>query len=257
MTTPLTGPQSYPAPPPFPAFPPPLPPVPPRRRRRGLVAGGVALAVLVAGGGAGAWWWTRDGDGSPLAGRPRVADDAAGLSYAVPKGWEHDSKHKLINAFTTAIGRKKQDDHHTAAVLAGRSGAIPQDRLRMWAERAARSNAEFFYPDRPVAPEESRQTSVDGHPAHTVALRVDAEEGGPARLRMTLLRVDDTRAAFLLGIDQPAGGPVQEEVDQVLESAEVTGGGKATEGRPGAGGRSGSGAPSQALPAYGTDRRRL
>ncbi|MBC2878327.1 MULTISPECIES: hypothetical protein [Streptomyces] len=237
MTTPLTGPQSYPAPPPFPAFPPPLPPVPPRRRRRGLVAGGVALAVLVGGGGAGAWWLTRDGDGSPLAGRPRVADGAAGLSYAIPKGWERDSKHELIDAFTTAIGRKKQDDHHMAVVLTGRSSAIPQDRLRLWAERSARSNAEFFYPDRPVTPEESRPTSVDGHPAHTVALRVDAEEGGPARLRMTLLQVDGTRTAFLLGIDQPAGGPVEEEVDQVLESAEVTGGGKAPEGRSGGGGR--------------------
>ncbi|MBZ4318370.1 hypothetical protein [Streptomyces huiliensis] len=239
MTTPLTAPQPHPSHLPFPAF----PPAPPRRRRRGLVAGAVALAVLAGGGTAGAWWlmWG-GGDGSPLAGRPRVADGAAGLNYAVPKGWEQDRKQKLIDAFTTAIGRKKQDDRHMAVVFTGRSGAIPEDRLRMWAERSARSNAEFFYPDRSVALLESRPTSVDGHPAHTVALRVDAEKDGPARLRMTLLQVDDARSAFLLGIDQPAGGPVQEEVDQVLESTKVTAG------------RPGSGARSEALPGHGTHR---
>ncbi|MFI0737455.1 hypothetical protein ACH4PU_04965 [Streptomyces sp. NPDC021100] len=259
MTTPLTGPQPHSSRPPFPAFPPPLPPVPPARpRRRAVVAGAVALAVL-AGGSAGAWWLTRDTDGSPLAGRPRVTDRAAGLSYAIPKGWEQDRKEKLIDAFTTAIGRKKQDDHHMAVVLTGRSGAIAQDRLRMWAERSARSNAEFFYPDRPVAAEESRPASVDGHPAHTVTLRVDAEEGGPARLRMTLLRVDDSRAAFLLGIDQPAGGPVQEEVDQVLESATVPGGHPSPDSGSRTGALSQPGprvAEAAAAPAAVTDRRR-
>ncbi|MGK5641284.1 hypothetical protein ACSNOK_23650, partial [Streptomyces sp. URMC 126] len=240
----------------------PLPPAPParHRRRRAVVAGAVALAV-VAGGAAGAWWLTRDGDDSPLAGRPRVKDSAAGLSYAIPKGWEQDRKRKLIGAFTSAIGRKKQDDHHAAVVLTGRSAAIPRDRLGMWAERSARSNAEFFYPDRPVTPEESRPTTVDGHPAHTVALRVDTEKDGPARLRMTLLEVDANRAAFLLGIDQPAGGEVQREIDQVLESATVTGGegpgpepGARTEALPRHGVRDGS---VPAVRAAMADRRRF
>ncbi|WP_171165492.1 hypothetical protein [Streptomyces sp. I05A-00742] len=239
MTTPpFTGPQAappFPGPPPAfpPPFPPPFPPAPPRRRRA-AVAGAVALGVLLAGGAGTAWWLSRGEDGSPLAGRPRVTDDAAGLSYAIPEGWKQ-SKGKLISAFTTTIGREKQrgepDGEQTATVLAGRSGRpVPPAELGRVAERAARSNAEFFFPDRPATPEESRAVTVDDRPAHTVALRVDTEKDGPARLRFTLVALDGDRAAFLMGVAQPAGGRAQQEVDAVLESAEVTSRGAAVTG---------------------------
>ncbi|MFI9200362.1 hypothetical protein [Streptomyces sp. NPDC053048] len=191
-----------------------------------MVAGVVAVVVLVlAAAGVGGWWLTRGEDG-PLAGRPRVTDEAAGLSYAIPDGWKHDEGKKLINAFTSSITRKGGDEKGGdekggAVVLAGRAGGIPETDLQRQAERAARSNAEFFYPDGSSTREASRPTAVSGRPAHTVVLKVNDGRGGVAHLRMTLIAVSDSRSAFLLGLTQPAGPAEREQVDAVLESAAV------------------------------------
>ncbi|PNE34553.1 hypothetical protein AF335_08315 [Streptomyces eurocidicus] len=183
------------------------------------MAGSVAALVLAVGGG-GAWWLTR-GDGDPLAGRPRVSDDAAGLSYAIPEGWEHSDRDKLIGAFTSSVGTSGDDREGGSTVLAGRAGAIPEEALKPRAERAARSNAVFFAPDGRSVQEESRATEVSGRPAHTVVLRLDDGKGGVGHLRMTVVKVDDSRSAFLLGIAQPAGPGERRTVDAVLESAAV------------------------------------
>ncbi|MGK5548718.1 hypothetical protein ACSNOH_28895 [Streptomyces sp. URMC 127] len=213
---------------------PPAPPVPPSSpsgrpgHRRTVVVGAVAalVLVLVAGVAAG-WWMTRDEDGRPYAGRPRVTDTTAGLSYAIPEGWEHEGQQKLIGAFTSSVTKERARNEYTgeaggSTVLAGRARAIPQPELQRQAERAARSNAEFFYPDGSSAPEESRPTTVDGRPAHTVALKVSDGKRGtgtPGHLRLTLIAVDDSRSAFLLGIAQPGGPAENREVDRVMESA--------------------------------------
>ncbi|MEU1310918.1 hypothetical protein ABZ419_18780 [Streptomyces cinnamoneus] len=234
MTTP---PLAVPSPshPPYPGHPP-VPPVPPAgrpRNRRAAVTGVVAALVLaLSGGTATAWWLLRD-DGSPLAGRPRVTDSTAGLSYAIPKGWEHDEKKGLIGAFTSSITTKRGDKdsgkdhggdgdgHGSGVVLAGRSGAVPQSELKRQTERAARSNAEFFYPDSRTTLEESRETTVSDRPAHTVTLTVDAGKQGTAHLRMTVIAARPTASAFLLGLAQSAGTPERQEVDAVLASAAV------------------------------------
>ncbi|GHC45500.1 hypothetical protein [Streptomyces cinnamoneus] len=234
MTTPplAVPPPSYP---PYPGHLP-VPPVPPAgrpRNRRAAVTGVVAALVLaLAGGTATAWWLLRD-DGSPLAGRPRVTDSTAGLSYAVPKGWEHDEKKGLIGAFTSSITTKggdkdsgtapdgDGDGHGSGVVLAGRGGPVPQSELKRQTERAARSNAEFFYPDSRTTLEESRETTVSDRPAHTVTLTVDAGKQGTAHLRMTVIAARPTASAFLLGLAQSAGTPGQQEVDAVLASAAV------------------------------------
>ncbi|GGY01591.1 hypothetical protein [Streptomyces hiroshimensis] len=214
---------------------PPAPPAPsPAGRpgnRRMLVAGAVAaLVLLLAAAAAGGWWLTRDEDSSPFAGRPRVTDGAAGLSYAIPEGWKHEEQQKLIGAFTSSVTKTDTGGEGGSTVLSGRAGAVPQPALQRQAERAARSNAEFFYPDGSSEIEESRPTTVDGRPAHTVALRVSDGKhgtgspegsGGAGHLRLTLVAVDDSRSAFLLGIAQP-GGPVEAgEVDKVMESASL------------------------------------
>ncbi|MGK5732516.1 hypothetical protein [Streptomyces sp. URMC 124] len=231
----------------LPAPPAPVPPARPGNQRM-LVAGAVAaLVLLLAAGVAAGWWLTRDEDSSPFAGRPRVTDGAAGLSYAIPEGWEHQEQGKLIGAFTSSVtkehagtgpgtGSASGSGDSTrgeggSTVLAGRAAAVPQPALQRQAERAARSNAVFFYPDGSSEVEESRAATVDGRPAHTVALRVrDGKRGGTGgpegsggegHLRLTLVSVDDSRSAFLLGIAQP-GGPVEaREVDQVMESASL------------------------------------
>ncbi|RLU79967.1 hypothetical protein CTZ27_36080 [Streptomyces griseocarneus] len=187
-----------------------------------MVAGVVAALVFVlAVGSTAAWWLLRDDDSSPLAGRPRVADEQAGISYAVPEGWER-SDGKLIDAFTSSVDTKHGTGDGGSTVLAGRSDAIPESDLRRQVERAAKSNAVFFYPDGSSQPEESRPTTVSHRPAHTVVLRVNDGHGGTARLRMTLIAASDHASAFLLGIDQPAGPAEDKAVDAVMESATVT-----------------------------------
>ncbi|MEV5238027.1 hypothetical protein AB0K89_02670 [Streptomyces cinnamoneus] len=246
MTTPPHA-ASPPPHPPYPGHPPvpPVPPVPPAgrpRKRRAAVTGVVvALVLALSGGTATAWWLLRDDD-DPLAGRPRVTDSTAGLSYAIPKGWEHDEKKGLIRAFTSSIATKGKDKdgedsgkaagrdsdgagggdgHGSGVVLAGRSGPVPQSELKRQTERAARSNAEFFYPDSRTTLEESRETTVSDRPAHTVTLAVDAGKQGTAHLRMTIIAARPTASAFLLGLAQSAGAPAQQEVDAVLASAAV------------------------------------
>ncbi|MFF4953435.1 hypothetical protein ACWC2K_05335 [Streptomyces chattanoogensis] len=206
--------------PPVPPSPPQLPPARPRNRRA-LVAGIIAVVVLlVAGGTATAWWLTRGEDGSPLAGRPRVTDKAAGLSYALPEGWKEGKRGGLIAAFTSSITARHTADKGGSMVAAGRARSIPESALKRQAESAARSNAEFFYPDGGSTVEESRATTVSGRPAHTVALKVhDGRGGATGHLRLTLVAADDSHSAFLLGLAQPAGAAERKELDAVLESA--------------------------------------
>ncbi|WP_143684233.1 hypothetical protein [Streptomyces diastatochromogenes] len=188
------------APLPYPAQPP--RPAPPRPRRR-LLVGAVAL-ILVAVCAVAAAWWSKGGESDPLAGRPRVTDTRAGLSYAVPEGWKHDAaKDKdLIDAFSSTMSRASgAASSGGGTVLAGRAGqTVPRADLRRAAESAARSNAEFFFPDRPATLEDSHATEVDGRPAHTAVLRIRNGDDGTARLEMTLVTVDGTRTAFLLGV---------------------------------------------------------
>ncbi|MBL1101097.1 hypothetical protein [Streptomyces coffeae] len=209
-----------------------LPPHPaaPRRVRRGRAAGAVAVLLVLAAGAGATWWLTHDEDGSPLAGRPRVADRAAGLSYGIPEGWKRN-KGGLIDAFTSSITQRRAKDAPGAVdhaeedgsvVLAGRGGPVPPSALRQRAESAARSNAEFFYPDGSSTLEESRAVEVDDRPAHTVALTVrDRESGTDHHLRLTLVSVRDDRAALLLGVSLSPEKAARQEVDTVLESAGV------------------------------------
>ncbi|MFE5869101.1 hypothetical protein ACFQ6V_10665 [Streptomyces roseifaciens] len=222
---------------------PPAPPAPapagrPGHRRKLAAGAAAALVLLLVAGIAAGWWLTREEDSSPFAGRPRVTDSAAGLSYAIPEGWEHEEGKELIGAFTSSVTKEHAGTgtgsgasrEGGSTVLAGRAAAMPQAALQQRAERAARSNAVFFYPEGSSEVAESRPTTVDGRPAHTVALRVSEGKrgsavpegaGGTGHLRLTLIAVDDTRSAFLLGIAQP-GGPVEaREVDQVMESASL------------------------------------
>ncbi|MFG2142829.1 hypothetical protein ACGFRG_01345 [Streptomyces sp. NPDC048696] len=215
MTTP-----TFVTPPPFPPAPP-VPPARPRVRRAWLV-GAVAALALIAG--AAAWCFTRVGDEGPLAGRPRVTDEAAGLSYAVPEGWKRNDGKHLIQAFTSSVTAKSD------VVLAGRGPAVEESSLKARTELYARSNTEFFYPDGQATVEESRATMVSGRPAHTVTLRVADSTGRPGRLRMTLIAESDSRSGFLLGITLGAasssgatdGTDDGRTVDAVLESAEVS-----------------------------------
>ncbi|QKV90869.1 hypothetical protein HUT19_03210 [Streptomyces sp. NA02950] len=213
--------------PPAPGQPPP-PPTAPRRGRRGPVAGVIAVLLLLAAGAGATWWLTHDEDGSPLAGRPRVTDRAAGLSYGIPEGWQRDSG-DLLDAFTSSItmrpakdtpGAEEDTEDDGSVVLAGRGGPVPSSALRQRAEDAARSNAEFFYPDGRSALEESQAVEVGDRPAHTVALTVH-DGGTDHHLRLTLVSVRDDRAAFLLGVAQSPERAARQEVDTVLESAAV------------------------------------
>lgn len=181
----------------------------------------VVVSVLVlVGGAATAWWLTRDEDGSPLAGRPRVTDDAAGISYAIPEGWQRNKKGDLVDAFTSSITMARTGgEEGGSVVLAGRGGAVPKSELKERTEGVARSNAEYFYPDGRSTLEESKATTVSDRPAYTVALKVSGGEGGTGHLRLTLIAGQDSRSAFLLGIAQPTGPDEQQEVDAVLESA--------------------------------------
>ncbi|MFI1801612.1 hypothetical protein ACH427_30315 [Streptomyces sp. NPDC020379] len=219
ITSAPAGPPQPPAPVPFPPYPP-HPPVRARDRRIVVAAVVAALVLLLAGGSAAAWWLTRGEDGSPFAGRPRVTDGAAGISYAIPEGWE-TSRKRLIDAFTSSIGTKRAEGTG-GVVLAGKAGDVPEQGLKRTAERAARSNAEFFYPDGGSTLEETRPTTVSGRPAHTVALRVNDGKGATVHLRMTVIAAHEGRGAFLLGITQSADPAARQEIDAVLASASVT-----------------------------------
>ena len=191
---------------------------PPTVRRSPKIAVLVVVALLLVAGAGFTAWRANSGDDGPLDGRPRVSDDVAGISYGIPEGWKPGDEEDLIDAFTSTVSRRMDEDGG-CFVLAGRGGAVPQDRLEARAEAAARSNAEFFYPEGGSRIEESRAVEVDGRPAHTVALKVTDGEGAAGHVRLTLVSVDDSRSAFLLGVAQPGGTQEEREVDAVLESA--------------------------------------
>ncbi|MER6429487.1 hypothetical protein ABT272_17350 [Streptomyces sp900105245] len=216
-----------PSPPTYPPRPDSAPRPTPSRARRAWVGGGVGLLLVVACGAA-ALWSTRGGESGPLAGRPRVTDTRAGLSYGVPDGWKHDpaKDRDLIDAFSSQITRIPGTDHDAAAttgatVLAGRAGRpVSRADLRRTTEAAARSNAEFFFPDRPATLEDSHTTTVDGRPAHTAVLRVTGDTGG--RLEMTLLTAPGGRTTFLLGVVTGEPDPaLVEDLHDVLASTTV------------------------------------
>ncbi|WP_225828051.1 hypothetical protein [Streptomyces naphthomycinicus] len=221
MTTPTPAPMTYP-PHPCPGRTP--QPAPARSRRR-LVAGVVAL-LLVGAGAAAAVRWAGGGDSAPLAGRPRVDDSRAGLSYAVPEGWKHDAAadKKLIGAFSSQISEYTGtgDDATGGTVMAGPAGKpVPRAELGRAADSAARSNAEFFFPDLPAGLEESHDTVVDGQPAHTTVLRIRTEDG-IARLRLTVVTIHGERTSFLLGLATGGADPaVARDMEAVLGSARV------------------------------------
>ncbi|MFJ9817295.1 hypothetical protein ACIRU3_18860 [Streptomyces sp. NPDC101151] len=199
-------------------------PAPSRPRRRLLV--GAAALIVVAACGAVAVWWPEGAENGPLAGRPRVTDTRAGLSYAVPDGWKHDSaKDKdLIGAFSSQMSRTAgASSSGGATVLAGRAGRpVPRAELGRATESAARSNAEFFYPDRPATLEKSHATELDGRPAQTAVLRIRNGDDGTARLEMTLVTVDGERTAFLLGINTDAAdAKVTADIHAVVADATV------------------------------------
>ncbi|MFE0252006.1 hypothetical protein [Streptomyces sp. NPDC059010] len=210
----------------------PLPPPPGRPRgRRGIVVAVVTVVVLLlAGGGFAVWRLVYGDDGGPLAGRPRVSDSASGISYAIPEGWKQ-GKGKLIGAFTSTIAQKQADnegadDSSGSTVLAGRGEGVAEGQLGAYTERWARSNAEFFLPYRRMSKGESRALTVDGRPAHTVVVNVADSDTGPGRLRMTVVSVDDSRVAFLIGITTGSDGNAEqntgpETVDAVLRSMSV------------------------------------
>ncbi|WP_225834386.1 hypothetical protein [Streptomyces sp. NK08204] len=173
-----------------------------------------------------ATWWTRSDGSGPLAGRPRVTDTRAGLSYAVPEGWKHDAAkdNGLIGGFSSQISRTSGADSSSGAtVLAGRAGrTVARADLRRATEAAARSNAEFFFPDRPATLVTSQATEVDGRPAHTAVLEISTDGGDSARLEMTLLTVRGERTSFLLGVTTGASDPtVTQDIHEVVADADV------------------------------------
>ncbi|MDT0453749.1 APA family fibronectin-binding glycoprotein [Streptomyces hesseae] len=202
-------------------------PTPPWRAKGTMMAVGLtALVVLLAGVGTLAWWLTRDVDDSPLAGRPRVNNTAAGLSYAIPAGWEHDAAKdaKLMSAFTSQMVKKPgagaEEDALGAVVMAGRSRqVVPASGLRQQTEHAARSNAEFFFPDRPATLEDSHPAKVGDQPAHSVTLKISGPKGSTDHLRMTVTTIDNRRTSFVMGLygDTPTA-TTGKEVDAVLRS---------------------------------------
>jgi hypothetical protein len=188
---------------------------------------GLSALVLVAACAAAAVWWTRGEDGGPLAGRPRVTDTRAGLSYGVPEGWKHDAaKDKdLIDAFSSQVSRRSgKSSPDYATVMAGPSGrTVPQADLRVTTESAARSNAEFFFPDQQATLEDSHATEVDGRPAHTAVLRIQNGDEGTARLEMTLVTVHGEHTAFLLAVTSDAADKrMTSDVHAIIASTTVS-----------------------------------
>ncbi|MEU5163482.1 hypothetical protein AB0G74_28255 [Streptomyces sp. NPDC020875] len=220
-TPPQPGPPPYP---PRPSSPPGTAGPPARARDRRIAVIAVALCALAAG--AAGWWLSRGGEESPLADRPRVEDEKAGISYAVPEGWRAERK-GLIEAFTSAAvdrGGEPSDGDGTGdgggaeggSLLAGRAGAVPESGLRRETERAASSNATFFCPDGRSELRESKATTVDGRPAHTVVVKVVGTDCGKLHLRMNIVPVDDGRSAFLLGVTDDTGAGNSRLIDDVL-----------------------------------------
>ncbi|OAR22770.1 hypothetical protein A8W25_24645 [Streptomyces sp. ERV7] len=211
--------------------PPPLPPTPPLQpgrpgTRRAWIAGAVGALVLVLVAGA-VWWLSRDEDTSPLAGRPRVTDSVAGLSYAVPEDWKRNDGKDLIQAFTSSITTKGSDGRGGAVVLAGRGRPVEESALKQRTETAARSNAEFFYPDGKSTVEESRATTVSGRAAYTVVLNAHDDSGRAGRMRLTIVAESGDQSGFLLGVTEapessdPSTAIDGREVDAVLADAAV------------------------------------
>ncbi|MFG3010007.1 hypothetical protein ACGFZB_06015 [Streptomyces cinerochromogenes] len=220
MTTPTPSPTPYAAHP----YPGPVPPPAPARSRRRVVVAGVIALLLVVAGVAATLWWVRGGEDGPLAGRPRVTDTRAGLSYGIPEGWKHDAAKdgKLIGAFSSQISNATTASESGGTVLAGRAGqTVPRAGLKRTTESAARSNAEFFFPDKPATLEESHATTLDGQPAHTAVLRIQGEDG-TARLEMTVVTIHGERTSFLLGLTTGEADPsLARDVDAVLATATV------------------------------------
>ncbi|GHI01915.1 hypothetical protein AQI88_17240 [Streptomyces cellostaticus] len=189
------------------------------------MAGLAALCLVAACAAAAAWWTERKGN-DPLAGRPRVTDTRAGLSYAVPDGWQHDAakdKH-LVDAFSSQISKTSgAPSSGGGTVLTGRAGqVVPRADLRRAAESAARSNAEFFFPDQRATVEESHAAELDGEPAYTVALRIRNGDDGTSRLEMTLVTVHGERTAFLLGLTtDEADAGIKADIHAVVAGAGV------------------------------------
>ncbi|MFM9369629.1 hypothetical protein [Streptomyces sp. Da 82-17] len=174
----------------------------------------VVLALLAAVGVA--WWLLRDQ--SPLAGRPRVTDKAAGVSYGIPEGWKQN-KGELLSAFTSTIDKKPVDGKKWATVIAGRGNAVPEAELKAQTERYAWSNAEFFSPNEPSKLLKSEPTTVDGRAAHAATVRMEDGDGGKLYMRMTVVSVNDSRAVFLLGLFAEPGTPEEADADAVVASA--------------------------------------
>ncbi|MGW1894398.1 hypothetical protein ACWCP6_29780 [Streptomyces sp. NPDC002004] len=219
---------TIPPPPPLPPHQPeygyvPPPPPAPSRARRGLLIGTV-MALLIVAGAATAWWLTRDDESGPLAGRPRVTDTRAGLSYAIPEGWRHSpaKDRDLIDAFTSQI-TKAGSGEAGSVVFTGRARqVVPEADLRRQTEFAARSNAEFFFPDQRATLEDSRPTTVDGRPAHAVKVRVADGKGGMSHLEMVLVTVNGHRTSFVLGVVTASpGSATGREIDEIVASTTV------------------------------------
>ncbi|MDI3417987.1 hypothetical protein [Streptomyces luteolus] len=179
----------------------------------GVIAA-VVLALLAAAGVA--WWLLRDQ--SPLAGRPRVTDKAAGVSYGIPEGWKQ-KKGELLSAFTSTIDKKPVNGKEWGTVIAGRGNAVPEPELKERTERYAWSNAEFFSPNGTSKLLKSEPTAVDGRAAHTATVRMEDGDGGNLYMRMTVVSVNDSRAVFLLGLFAEPGTPEEADVDAVVASA--------------------------------------
>ncbi|MDI3421749.1 hypothetical protein [Streptomyces luteolus] len=156
----------------------------------------------------------------PLAGNPRVTDKSAGISYGVPDDWKQ-RKGELIKPFTSTIGKKPEGDGIGSTVIAGPGGAIPEAELKRTTEEAAWNNGVFFYPNGDSTMKKSESTTVDGRPAHTVTTAVEDGEGGKVHLQITIVALDGSQSAFVLGLVDPLGSPDEEVVDAVLASVEV------------------------------------
>ncbi|WP_275466312.1 hypothetical protein [Streptomyces noursei] len=236
----MTTPADQPPTPPIPGYPPTvgqgpggpggpsaLSSPPPHARR--TVVGAVVLALLLVGGAV--WWQLAAAGGGMLDGRPRVHDTAAGLSYACPEGWTHSAAEDrgLISAFSSTITKRGPEATFGVILTGSSTSPIPSYALQQQAEYAARSNAEFFYPDQASTIESSRPTTVSGHPAHQVTVRVQAEEGrvsSAGRLTITIVTTEGAgaRSAFILGLTSgtgPSGAAITRDVDAVVQSAAV------------------------------------
>ncbi|MDI3389310.1 hypothetical protein QIS99_24370 [Streptomyces sp. B-S-A8] len=159
----------------------------------------------------------------PLAGNPRVTDKAAGISYGIPDDWKQ-RKGELIKPFTSTITKKPKGPEGEgigSTVIAGPGGAVPEADLKRRTESAAWNNAVFFYPNGDSTIKSSESITVDGRPAHTVTSAVEDGEGGEVHLQITIVTLDDSRSAFLIGLVDPLGSSDEGVVDAVVDRVEV------------------------------------